>query len=346
MNQGVERLEAYDYLNALKIFQKLSSSYPGWEAAQVNRGIAALNLQSKEYLEEAEQSFGKALGINPQCLPALVSRGMLYQHQSRIDEMLRDYELAAKIDPEDPHILYQRGTALLEKGRVDDAQMDLEKVVRLQPSFASAYWKLRELFVRRGEREKMMGAIDSFQRLEAADANQGVKMGLKYGEGGKYNFAIRGTAPPGWKGSAAAPKPTAPVFGPRVRITQQGAIASQRPDGRPSAPRVRGGGPRRGRRPRSRSLRREGRLRKLGGRVQPRWGVGVEVARSTAAAGRSCLRAGRRRRRPRSRPRRCGRRLAALPRERRRRQADREGLESGGERFRGVPREAPRDRRR
>jgi len=236
MNQGVERLEAYDYLNALKIFQKLSSSYPGWEAAQVNRGIAALNLQSKEYLDEAELSFDKALGINPKCLPALVSRGMLYQHQNRIDEMLRDYDLAAKIDPEDPHILYQRGTALLEKGRVDDAQVDLEKVVRLQPSFASAYWKLRELFVRRGEREKMMGAIDSFQRLEAADANQGVKMGLKYGEGGKYNFAIRGTAPPGWKGSAAAPKPTAPVFGPRVRITQQGAVASQRPDGRPSAP--------------------------------------------------------------------------------------------------------------
>ena len=47
MGKGVGLLEQYDYSGAYEIFTGLCESFPGWEAAWTNRGIAGLNLQDE-----------------------------------------------------------------------------------------------------------------------------------------------------------------------------------------------------------------------------------------------------------------------------------------------------------
>ncbi len=240
MNRGVGLLEEYNYGDAYRVFDRLVRAHPGWEAAHVNRGIAALNLQKDDekkidYLPIAEQAFVRALEINPKCIHALLSRGMLYQHTNRVDEMLRDFDAAARLDPRDPQVLFQRAVALMEKGRGDEARADLEKVVQLQPSFASAYWRLRESYVKSGEPQTMSAAIKEFQRLESAE--MGIKAGIKYGEGGKYNLAIRNSVPPGWKGPVPAWKAQeAPMFAPRDVISAGPIALKKRPDDKHAAP--------------------------------------------------------------------------------------------------------------
>ena len=43
MNQGIGLLEEYNYSAARNVFEALAKEHPDWEAAHVNRGIAALN---------------------------------------------------------------------------------------------------------------------------------------------------------------------------------------------------------------------------------------------------------------------------------------------------------------
>jgi len=239
LNEGVALLEAYDYEGAFKTFENLARKYPDWEAAHVNKGLAALNLQG-QYLQVAEEAFGRALELNPRSLHALVTRGILYHHLNRGDAMLADFQVAVGLDPRDPHALYYLGVAHLQKGHLEKARVAFERVVKLQPSFASAYYRLREAFIKSRALDKALAAVKEFKRLE--DAKAGVKVGVKYGEGGKYNIAIRDSVPPSWKGKLPAWKPAAaPEFEERVKIASRAAASRLRPDGRHLAPAIAAG---------------------------------------------------------------------------------------------------------
>ena len=234
LNEGVALLESYDYEGAFKVFQRLARKYPDWDVAHVNKGLAALNLQG-EYLQVAEESFGRALELNPRSLHALVTRGILHHHLNRGDAMLADFQAAVELDPSDPHALYYLGVGHLQKGHLEKARIAFERVVQLQPSFASAYYRLREAFIKSKTFTKALEAVKEFKRLE--DAKSGVKVGVKYGEGGKYNIAIRDSVPPGWKGKLPAWKPAAsPDLEERMTIGSRAAAVRSRPDGRSLSP--------------------------------------------------------------------------------------------------------------
>src|SRR5262249_49438665 len=65
----------------------------------------------------------------------------------------------------------------------------------------------------------------------------GLKIGLKYGEGGKYNLAMRDSAPPGWKESPQGWKaPEVPLFGPPVTVSPGPSVPRARPDEKPLLP--------------------------------------------------------------------------------------------------------------
>lgn len=234
MNRGVAYLEQYQYLEALKVFEELAARFPKWEAAHVNRGIAAWNLQDK-YFKVAEEAFQRALELNPRSPHALLSLAVLYNYTERWDQALDLAQRVVQIDPYDPHSQYQLGVFLADKGRMEEARAALERAVKLQPSFASALYRLMSIYQRSSEPAKREEAQDIFNRLKATDS--GVVVGNRYGENGKYNCAIRGTTPPGWKGSSAPePERKAPAFG-RAQAVGEGAAARRvRPDGRPLAP--------------------------------------------------------------------------------------------------------------
>jgi hypothetical protein len=124
--------------------------------------------------------------------------------------------------PKDPHALYYLSAVLEQKGEAAEARRLLEEAVRLQPSFASAMYRLRALYLKAGDRAKMESALAEFQRLDKVKA--GIKTGLKYGEAGQYNMAIRSSVPPGWKGPPPTWEPAAAAaFRPEVKVVDGGA---------------------------------------------------------------------------------------------------------------------------
>lgn len=258
MNRGVALLEQYQYLEAYKVFEALADQYRDWCAAWVNKGIAALNLQ-EEYFDVAEASFLQALRCNPESPHALLSLGILHNYRQRLDEALVAFRKVVQIDPDDPHALYYLGTCLSDKGKaledkgrklmeagqatqgrklvdegskaLEEAKAALERVVKLQPSFASAHYRLFHTFYR-GSDEAARGrdAIQLFSRLQREKV--GVLVGNKYGESGRYNCAIRDSAPPGWEGTRPEwSPPDAPALGESRRISAGKATLRRRPDG-------------------------------------------------------------------------------------------------------------------
>lgn len=233
MNRGIALLEQYQYLDAFKIFEDLAKEYPAWEAAHVNQGIAAFNLQD-EYLKIAEERFKRALAVNPQSPHAMLSLAILYNYTQRLDEALHLVKKVVEIDPDDPHALFYMGVFLSDSGDPDGAVAALERVVRLQPSFASAHYRLMAFYRKSGDRAKHQGAAKAFSGL--SEAKVGVLVGNKYGENGKYNSAIRDSTPPGWKGDPASwTPPASPSLGPAVPIGRP-HVAFRRPDGRINPP--------------------------------------------------------------------------------------------------------------
>ncbi len=206
MNRGIGQLERYDYKAALESFSPLVKLHPKWLAAHINLGLAALNLQEPSYLKQAEASFRAALKIDAKCAHALLSLGILYRHRNELEKAIEVLDRASKVDPNDPYVLYYLGASFADLGQRDRARPVLEKTVRLQPSFASAWYRLGTIYARLGKegRAKRREFLRKFQRLERGKA--GIKAGVKYGEGGPYNQAIRGTLPPGAPASIEAGK--------------------------------------------------------------------------------------------------------------------------------------------
>jgi Tfp pilus assembly protein PilF len=236
MDRGIALLEQYDYLPAYELFDRLARAFPAWEAAHVNRGLAAFNLQADDYLVEAERAYRSALQLRSDSRHALVSLGILFRHKNEIEAALDVFGRAAALDPEDPYILYQLGATLADSGRFDEAKVALEKTVRSQPSFFSAWNRLMGLYARLRQQSEREAAFAEVERLNNPMALSGIRAGVKYGEGGKYNMAIRNTLPPGVVGvrpppeapqspAIAAPRPFAPA-----------PLESRRPDGAIGSP--------------------------------------------------------------------------------------------------------------
>ncbi len=100
MGRGIGLLEQYDYSGAYKIFSGLCESFPAWEAAWTNRGIAGLNLQDES---KCVPNMKKALELNPRSSHALLVLGFQYEHLQRTDEALELFRNVVELDPDDPH---------------------------------------------------------------------------------------------------------------------------------------------------------------------------------------------------------------------------------------------------
>jgi len=192
MNEGVALLEQYDYGTAYRVFEELTGHFPHWEAAWVNRGLAALNLQDEERCVSA---LDRALEINPRSCHALTSLGIQQHHLSHLDEALALFHRVLEVDPEDPHAHYQIGRIHADREDREAANRHLRRAVQLQPSLGSAWYQLAQLHRTKAERDKRLEMLGEFKRLR--DSGASILVDVKYGDGGKYNLAMRGTAPPG-----------------------------------------------------------------------------------------------------------------------------------------------------
>jgi tetratricopeptide (TPR) repeat protein len=86
-------------------------------------------------LEEALDSYGKAIETDINIATAYYHRGCVLVKLNRLDEALESYDKAIKIDPNHANSYYNREFLLKKFNRLDEALESYDKVIKEDPNY-------------------------------------------------------------------------------------------------------------------------------------------------------------------------------------------------------------------
>lgn len=92
----------------------------------------------------------KALGIEPDYLPALNNLASALAALGRHEESAAEFAAVLRLAPDNPLVLSNYGHALALAGRAEEARVALESAVRIQPFYAEAHYNLAILLEQTG----------------------------------------------------------------------------------------------------------------------------------------------------------------------------------------------------
>jgi len=112
--------------------------------------------------EDARETYGRILSLNPNDPTILHSRGVTYGQLGKYDKALADFNRALELRPDAPGTLINRGNAYTELARYDEAFADLNRSLELRPDDAGTLYDLACIFSLKGK------ADDALTYLERA----------------------------------------------------------------------------------------------------------------------------------------------------------------------------------
>ncbi len=186
-NIGIALLAQFKPAEAEKEFQKALAADPAYLPALVNIGIAQL---AQSRYDDAIASLHNALVAAPDNIHAQYNLSLIYKIQGRSAEALPHALAAAAADPRDADLQYNLGTIHQASRDLDRAVEAFESAIRLDANLLPAYYALGRAYIARGEVEGGKRLIQRHQELTAASNLAGGSGGLKYGEQGRYSFAM------------------------------------------------------------------------------------------------------------------------------------------------------------
>ena len=107
--------------------------------------------ENERTYDEAEQSYKKALSLDPTLSNALTNLGNLEYRRDRLAEAEAYYRRALECDPEQPEALYNLGFLCFERDEIDPAIILFSKAIESDPSFADAHFNLAMALEERGD---------------------------------------------------------------------------------------------------------------------------------------------------------------------------------------------------
>ena len=118
-------------------------------------------------IEEAIQSYKKAVELNPAAAGALVNLGTIYYRQRNYSEAERHYQQAIEVDTNYPLAHYNLGNLFDEQGDLARAEQHYTTALRLNPNYADAHFNLALLSERCGDLLKAVRHWKSYLRLDS-----------------------------------------------------------------------------------------------------------------------------------------------------------------------------------
>ncbi|HET6372914.1 MAG TPA: FG-GAP-like repeat-containing protein, partial [Candidatus Polarisedimenticolia bacterium] len=185
-NLGIAYLAQYKAAEAEKQFREALALDPNYIPGRVNLGIAAL---AQVRYDEAIASFTKALAADPNNIHAHFNLSLIYKIQGKPAEALVAGLKALELDQRDPDIQYQVGSLYMATRDYDKAIQSFEAALRLDPNFLSAYYSMGRAYISKGDLDKGKKLIERHRELQAGTSATPA-VGLRYGEQGKYSFAM------------------------------------------------------------------------------------------------------------------------------------------------------------
>jgi tetratricopeptide (TPR) repeat protein len=118
-------------------------------------------------IEEAIQSYKRAVELNPAAAGALVNLGTIYYRQRNYPEAERHYQQAIEVDTNYPLAHYNLGNLFDEQGDLERAEQHYTTALRLNPNYADAHFNLALLSERQGDFLKAVRHWKSYLRLDS-----------------------------------------------------------------------------------------------------------------------------------------------------------------------------------
>jgi len=169
---------------ALKAFEAARAADSGLKIAELNRGIALLNLQK---VDEARPVLEKAVKDLPDDAYAWFNLGLYYRSSSRGEDAVAAFRRVTEIDAGDADSWYFLGVSYAQLRKFPEAIAAFERALKIDPLHASAQFGMAQAYQHSGNSD---AAAPAFRRFQYITQNKlGTPISQAYGEQGKYSLA-------------------------------------------------------------------------------------------------------------------------------------------------------------
>ncbi len=159
LTRFLQYADQQDWEKALSALVKATRIYPEYADAWTNMGIVYTKLNRAG---DAETSFRKALGINPEEPVARRKLGLLYISERQFEKAIPELEAAAKLNPLDARTQTYLGHALGKTGHPQEAERHLKSALLLEPDMPQALYELGFAQLKQG---RQLDALATFERF-------------------------------------------------------------------------------------------------------------------------------------------------------------------------------------
>ena len=139
INRAIQFHSEGNIKEAVKYYQKLISQGDGDHRVFSNYGAI---LQGIDKLQEAENSYHKAIELKPDFAMAHYNLGVILNDLGKLQEAENSYRKAIEINPNFANALSNLGKVLRDLGKLQDAEFSYRKAIALNPNFAMAHYNL------------------------------------------------------------------------------------------------------------------------------------------------------------------------------------------------------------
>jgi hypothetical protein len=169
---------------ALKAFEDAAALDPKLQIAQLNQGIALLNLGK---VDAARPLLEDAVKQNSNDPHAWYNLGLLVKNSGDAKAADDAFRHVTEIDPNDANSWYFLGASYAENKQYPEAMDAFQHALKLNPQHASAEFGLSRAYQQSADLTHAREHLARFQHIK--DAKLGVPISLAYGEQGKYSLA-------------------------------------------------------------------------------------------------------------------------------------------------------------
>lgn len=136
---------------------------PGLSDAHATMGLTDLYLSHRPQWQKAEDSFRRALAIDPNNANARHWLAEYLALTGRYDESLAEYDRAIAVEPLSMAVRGDRCYAIWFSGRVNEAVTCMEAVREMDPTFKRTYWYLFGIYI---TANRFADAVEVFRLIE------------------------------------------------------------------------------------------------------------------------------------------------------------------------------------
>ena len=127
--------------------------------------ILGVTLQGQGRLQDAIESYDRAIQLKPDYVDAYYNRGIALKDTGQPEQAVESYEMAIRFKPDYAEAYNNRGIALKEIGQRELALESFEMAIQLKPDYAEAYNNRGNELKKLGQPDEALGSYEKAIRL-------------------------------------------------------------------------------------------------------------------------------------------------------------------------------------